>query len=74
MSLISALQVASNSMQAAQIGLQVVGNNVANSATPDYLRQEVVLTPAPGYRKGGLILGLGVDVQAVIQKSDGFLE
>lgn len=74
MSLFSSLQVASNAMQAAQIGLQVAGNNVANAATPDYLRQEVVLTPAPGYRKGGLILGLGVDVEAIIQKTDGFLE
>jgi flagellar hook-associated protein 1 len=74
MSLISALQVASNAMQAAQIGLQVTGNNVANAATPEYLRQEVVLSAAPGYRKGGLILGLGVDVQAIIQKTDGFLE
>lgn len=74
MSLFSSLQVATNAMQAAQIGLQVAGNNVANAATPGYLRQEVVLTPAPGYRKGGLILGLGVDVQAIIQKVDGFLE
>jgi flagellar hook-associated protein 1 FlgK len=74
MSLFSSLQVASNAMQAAQIGLQVVGNNVANAATPEYLRQEVVLSPAPGYRKGGLILGLGVDVEAIIQKTDGFLE
>lgn len=74
MSLFSSLQVASNAMQAAQIGLQVAGNNVANAATPDYLRQEMVLSPAPGYRKGGLILGLGVDVEAIIQKTDGFLE
>lgn len=74
MSLFSSLQVASNAMQAAQIGLQVVGNNVANAATPDYIRQEVLLQPAPGYRYGGLIFGLGVEVEAIIQRSDAFLE
>ncbi len=74
MSLFSSIQLASNSLIASQIGLQVTGNNIANANTPGYIRQEVVLTPSPSQRKGSLILGLGVEVNAIIQKSDLFLE
>jgi flagellar hook-associated protein 1 len=74
MSLFSSLQVANNSLIANQIGVQVTGNNIANANTPGYLRQEVHLTPAPTQRFGGLLLGLGVEVSAIIQKTDAFLE
>lgn len=74
MTLLSTLQIANNSLIASQLGLQVVGNNIANANTPGYIRQQVVLTPAPTQRYGGLLLGLGVEVQAVIQQTDRFLE
>lgn len=74
MTLFSSLQVANNSLLAAQIGLQVAGNNIANANTPGYIRQQVVLTPAPTQKYGGLLLGLGVEVQAIIQQTDRFLE
>ena len=47
MSLFSSLQQANNALNAAQVGLQVTGNNIANVNTPDYLRQRVIYTPAP---------------------------
>lgn len=74
MSLFGSLQIAANSLQAQQIGLQVVGQNIANANTPGYSREEVVFTPAPTQRIGSLVLGLGVSVQAVTQKIDQFLE
>jgi flagellar hook-associated protein 1 FlgK len=74
MSLFSSIQLANNSLIAAQIGLQVAGNNIANANTPGYIRQEVVLEPAPTQRLGSLLLGLGVEVSAIIQKTDDFLE
>lgn len=74
MSLYSSIRMAANSLQANQIAMQVVGQNIANANTPGYLREEVVLTPAPTQRHGGLLLGLGVQVQAVIQQVDHFLE
>lgn len=74
MTLLSTLQISNNALIASQLGLQVVGNNIANANTPGYIRQQVVLTPAPTQRYGGLLLGLGVEVQAVIQQTDRFLE
>ncbi len=53
MSLYSSITMAANSLQANQIAMQVVGQNIANANTPGYLREEVVLTPAPTQRHGG---------------------
>ena len=73
MSLFSTLQVASNALNAAQIGLQVVSNNVANANTPGYARQAVDLVPASPQRVGDLTLGLGVRVAGIRQQVDEFL-
>lgn len=74
MSLVSSIQLANNALRATQIGLQVIGQNIANANTPGYIREEVVLKPAPTQRIGGVLLGLGVEVEGVIQKVDRFLE
>jgi len=74
MSLFSSIRMASNTMRADQIALQVIGQNIANAETPGYIREEIVLKPAPIQKLGGLPLGLGVQVAAVIQKLDQFLE
>lgn len=74
MSLFSSIRMAANTLQANTIALQVVGQNLANANTPGYIREEVILAPAPTQRSGNLLLGLGVEVQAVIQKIDLFLE
>jgi flagellar hook-associated protein 1 FlgK len=74
MSLFSSLQLANNALIAAQVGLQVTGNNIANANTPGYIREEVVFSPAQTQRKGNLLLGMGVDVLGIIQKVDLFLE
>jgi len=74
MSISSSLHLAGNSLRAAEIGLQVVGQNIANAATPGYLREEVLLEPAPTQKLGNLPLGLGVQVAGIIQKVDHFLE
>jgi flagellar hook-associated protein 1 FlgK len=74
MSLFTSLQLAGNSLQASQIGLQVVGNNIANANTPGYIRQSVEFTPAPTQLVGTLPLGLGVRVQAIVQEVDKFLQ
>jgi flagellar hook-associated protein 1 len=74
MSLLGSIQMAGNTLRANEIGLQVVGQNIANANTPGYIREELVLTPAPTQKYGGLLLGMGVSVDAVIQKIDKFLE
>lgn len=70
MSLFSAIQGSANALRVNQLGLQVVGNNIANVNSPGYIRQELVQAPAYGYRAGDLIIGQGVESIGVQQKVD----
>lgn len=74
MSLFSAIQLASNALQANQIGLQVVGQNISNANTPGYSREVVSLTPGTTQQSGALLLGTGVQVQGIVQQIDQYLE
>ncbi len=74
MSLISSIQLANSSLQATQVGLQVVGQNIANANTPGYVRETVDLTPGPTQRSGNLLFGSGVEVQGIVQQVDKFLQ
>lgn len=74
MPLFSTLQIANNALIAAQLGLQVTGNNIANAGVPSYVRQNLMLAPAPTQQYGGLLLGMGVSVEAVKQQIDLFLD
>lgn len=73
MSLFSTIQKGANALQVAELGLQVVGNNVANAGTPGYLRQELIQTSGPAVKVGRLILGQGVKAVGVVQKLDHFV-
>lgn len=74
MSLFGSIQLARTALQADQIALQVAGQNIANANTPGYIREAVILRPAATVRQGDLLLGLGVQVDSVVQKIDKFLE
>jgi flagellar hook-associated protein 1 FlgK len=74
MSLFGSIQMGGNTLQAMQIGLHVVGNNIANANTPGYIREKAVFTPAPVQRLGKLTVGLGVDVAGIVQELDKFTE
>jgi flagellar hook-associated protein 1 len=73
MSLFGAIQGSANALSVNQLGLQVVSNNIANAATPGYIRQELIQAPSGGVRVGGSILGQGVEVVGVQQKVDNFV-
>ncbi len=73
MSLFSVIQGSANALRVNQLGLQVVGNNIANVNTPGYIRQELVQNAAFGYRSGELIIGQGVEAAGIHQKYDAFL-
>jgi flagellar hook-associated protein 1 FlgK len=73
MSLFSSIQMAGNSLQIQQIGLQVAGQNIANASTPGYSREEVQLAAGPTQRIGALLLGTGVQIHAITQDIDKFL-
>jgi len=74
MSLFSAINVAGNALQANQIGLQVVGQNIANASTPGYLREQAVFVPGPTQQVGNLLEGTGVQIQGITQNINNFLE
>lgn len=74
MSLFGSIQMGGNTLQAMQIGLHVVGNNIANANTPGYVRQEAVFVPGPLQVRGNLILGTGVLVDSIVQKLDKFVQ
>ncbi len=60
MSLFSAINQSASALRTSQMGLQVVGNNIANANTPGYIRQELELRSASATRLGSVILGQGV--------------
>jgi flagellar hook-associated protein 1 FlgK len=74
MSLFGSIQMAGNTLQAMQIGLHVVGNNIANANTPGFVRERVIYTPAPVQKYGELTLGLGVEIAGIVQNIDRFVE
>jgi len=61
-------------LNAAQQGLNIVGNNIANAATEGYHRQRVDLRPANGVQLGGFMIGGGVEVVGSTRMVDKLLE
>ena len=66
--------MAGNTLQAMQIGLHVVGNNIANANTPGFVREKAIFAPAPVQKLGNLTLGMGVEVLGIVQQIDKFTE
>lgn len=61
-------------ISAAQKALNIIGNNLANAATPGYHRQEVDLRPAADSYMNGIMTGQGVDFAGIRRQIDAFLE
>lgn len=76
MSLSGSLQIGRSALSASQLALQVVGNNLANAATPGYSRQVARLTSDGGGvdASNGIALGRGVKVTSVRRQIDSALE
>jgi flagellar hook-associated protein 1 FlgK len=67
------MNVGVGALQANQIALQTIGNNIANVNTPGYSRQSAVLKTVLGQSTGGGYVGKGVDVQTIVRSYDDFL-
>lgn len=74
MSLTAAMNIGRTALGASQAAIQVIGNNIANAATPGYSRQLVSLSPLAGQRTGNGSLGLGVSLGGVRRQVDGALQ
>ena len=70
----SGFDIGLTGLNAAQKGLDVIGNNVANAATEGYHRQTVDLTPAYSGQEGGALVGDGVEVKGITRLIDKLLE
>ena len=57
--------IAISGLDAAQKAMSVIGNNIANAATPGYHRQRIELTPGFSTHIGKLIIGGGVDIAGI---------
>ena len=66
--------MASGALQANDIALQVVGQNIANANTPGYIRETANFVPGPSQNNGVLIQGTGVEVQSITQQVNTFLQ
>jgi flagellar hook-associated protein 1 FlgK len=74
MSLFGTIQMASNALQATDVGLQVVGQNIANANTPGYSQEVLNLTPGPTQQQGGVLEGTGVEIVGVTEQIDQYVE
>lgn len=79
MSTFGALNTAYRGLTAAQQGMNVAGQNIANAATEGYTRQRVeqssLSAPARGLFSGGLLQpGQGVSVNAIARLGSSFLD
>jgi flagellar hook-associated protein 1 FlgK len=70
MGLLGTIQQSSGALQLAQVGLQVVGNNIANANTPGFIRQQLEQASSVAVREGNLIKGLGVRPVGIVQVVD----
>lgn len=67
------LNIGVSGLNAAQFGLSVTGNNIANAATPGYNRQTAVFSQMSSQPTAQGALGRGVDVDAIQRVYDQFL-
>jgi len=66
------MRIGSSAMNAAYAQLQTTGQNIANAATPGYVRREVTLRESGSLSTDGF-RGSGVDVEGVRRIYDAFL-
>lgn len=72
MGLSDVLNIGQSALAAAQIGLQVTGNNIANASTPGYNRETVIQAESTPQGFGYGFLGSGVSVSTVQRMYSSF--
>lgn len=67
------LNIGAQALQANQIALQTIGNNIANANTAGYSRQSAVMQTVQGQYTGSGYIGKGVEVATIQRNYDAFL-
>ncbi len=70
----SNLSIGISGLQAAQKALDIIGNNLANAATPGYHRQRINFKPAYSTYRQSAIIGGGVESSHITRMVDNLLE
>jgi flagellar hook-associated protein 1 FlgK len=70
----SPFEIGRRALHAAQFGLTVAGQNIANVNTPGYTRQSVLLSPSVGDGASRSLIGTGVTIDGVRQFRDTFVD
>lgn len=73
MSLTGSLYLGAAAINANRLALQIVGNNITNAATPNYVRDDVNFSPVGSMTAVGFPVGNGVQVSGTSQKIDRYL-
>ena len=72
--LTSALNTGKTSLEANQLAIEVIGNNISNANTDGYSRQTVNYSNVPTYSQKGFFIGQGVKISSIEREHDQFLE
>ena len=70
----SIFNIAGSALSVHKYGIEVTSNNIANVDTPGYTRQTALLQASSPEKSNNLILGRGVEIDAVTSASDRFIE
>lgn len=70
----SGYEIGISGLHAAQQALEIIGNNIANAATPGYHRQEIVLKPQSEAYSNGQMIGQGVEYDGIRRMVDQILD
>ena len=68
----SILNMGVRSLAAQQTAVNVVGHNIANINTPNYTRQQAMLSPSSPNQYGLMQIGTGADVTSIVQFRDEY--
>jgi len=68
------LSIAKDALSAQQYGINVTAQNIANVDTPGYTKQTAVFTAKTPVTYGGIVFGVGVTIDEIIQHRDSYLE
>lgn len=72
--LLDSFNIAAKSLNATALAIQVAGQNMSNSETAGYVREQVLLATSSPKTSNGTSTGTGVEVSGVIQMIDLYLE
>ncbi len=74
MGILSILDVARTALSVQQYGVDVTGHNIANVNTPEYSRQNPIITAREPAPYGGQLFGRGVDLTSIVRSTDQLVE